>query len=157
MNRLVDALPHVYCLFTLSACSVAMAMSGNPEPQFDAFEVGSSRKQVELQLGSPAGSRVLESGKKEDTYKYQVGNSPNGHRALMNLYLDLATLMLWEFPGTIVEAMMGENEESRIVYGPDDRVLEIHGYRPPSPSPELEAARKAQDQHRNSSQRSEQP
>ena len=35
----------------LTGCSVAMALSGHPEPNFDAFEVGATRKQVEVQLG----------------------------------------------------------------------------------------------------------
>jgi len=51
----------------LSGCSVAMALSGTPEPNFEAFEVGSSRKQVEIQLGSPIASQQLDGGKKEDT------------------------------------------------------------------------------------------
>lgn len=61
--------------------------------------------------------------------------------------IDLATIRLWELPGTIIEAMMGQEEESRIVYGPDDRVREIHGYRPPPPSAELEEAQKSQEEY----------
>lgn len=137
----------IFLLFGLTGCSVAMALSGDPAPNFDAFEVGSARKQVEIQLGSPVASQPLENGRREDTYRYEIGNSPNGHRATMNLYIDLATIGLWELPGTIIEAMMGHEEESRIVYGPDDRVREIHGYRPPPPSAELEEARKSQEEY----------
>lgn len=43
----------------LSGCSVAMALSGTPEPNFEAFEVGSNRKQVEIQLGSPIASQQV--------------------------------------------------------------------------------------------------
>lgn len=117
----------------LTGCSVAMALNGHPEPNFDAFEVGSSRKQVETQLGTPISTTKLESGKQQDTYKYETGNAPNGHRAIMNLYIDLVTLGLWELPGTIIEAMMGEDHETTILYSADDRVLEIKGYRPPRP------------------------
>jgi len=131
----------------LSGCSVAMALSGTPEPTFDAFEVGSSRKQVEIQLGTPVSMQTLDQGKRLAVYRYEIGNSPNGHRAMMNLYIDLATIGLWELPGTVIEAMMGTTEESRIVYGPNDRVLEIHGYRPPPPSPELKKAREAQESY----------
>ena len=117
----------------LTGCSVAMALSGHPEPNFDAFEVGSSRKQVESQLGTPISATKLESGKREDTYRFETGNAPNGHRAMMNVYIDLVTIGLWELPGTIIEAMMGEEHETTIVYSADDRVLEIKGYRPPPP------------------------
>lgn len=117
----------------LTGCSVAMALSGHPEPNFDAFEVGSTRKQVEIQLGTPVSTTKLENGKQQDTYRFEIGNAPNGHRAIMNVYIDLATLGLWELPGTIIEAMMGEEHETTIVYSADDRVLEIKGYRPPHP------------------------
>ena len=48
-------------------CSIAMALNGNQEPIFDAFEVGSSRKQVEIQLGTPVSSKMLEGGGKKKT------------------------------------------------------------------------------------------
>jgi outer membrane protein assembly factor BamE (lipoprotein component of BamABCDE complex) len=125
-----------------------MALHGTPEPNFDAFEVGSTRKQVEIQLGTPTSSKPLEDGKREDTYRYEMGNSSNGGRAAMNFYIDLATLGIWELPGTIIEGMMGHKEESIIVYGADDKVLAIKGYRPPEPSPEFNAAREAQDKYK---------
>jgi hypothetical protein len=134
-------------MLVLSGCSVAMALSGNTPPNFDAFEVGSTRKQVELQLGKPVSSKILEGDKKEDVYRYEIGNSPNGHRALMNLYIDFATFGIWELPGTIIEARMGHDEESSIIYGPDDRVLEIHGYQPPPPSPEVKASQEEHDRY----------
>lgn len=135
---------------SLSACSVAMALSGTPEPNFDAFEIGSSRKQVEIQLGSPISSQTLDGGKKADTYTFEMGNSPNGHRAMMNLYIDLATIGLWELPGTVIEAMMGDEQQTTVVYGPDDRVQEIKGFRPPPPSKALRDARDGQDKYHES-------
>jgi hypothetical protein len=139
----------------LAGCSIAMALSGTPEPNFDAFEVGSTRKQVEVQLGTPVTTQPLGEGKRLDIYHYEIGNSPNGHRALMNFYIDLATIGIWELPGTVIEAMMGRTEESRIIYGAEDRVLEIHGYRPPSPSSELKKAVQAQDKYRRPSSNGE--
>ena len=118
-----------YLLIGLTGCSVAMALSGHTEPNFDAFELGSTRKQVEIQLGSPVASQPLENGRREDTYRYEIGNSPNGHRTIMDIYINLVTFGLWELPGTIAEAMMGHEEESKIVSGPENRGLEIHGYR----------------------------
>lgn len=132
-------------LLALAGCSVAMALNGNPEPNFKAFEVGSSRQQVEIQLGKPVVSQPLGEGKKKDSYRFEIGNSPNGHRAMMNLYIDLATLGIWELPGTIVEAMMGHEEETRIIYDANDRVLAIEGYTPPQPAGTLKEAIEAQE------------
>lgn len=114
-----------------TGCSIAMALSGTPEPNFDAFEVGSSRHVVETQFGKPIASEQLEDGRTRDTYRFEVGNSPNGHRALMNLYIDLATLFIYEIPGTIIEGTMGEEQETSIVYDAQDRVVAIEGYTPP--------------------------
>ncbi len=132
-------------LMLCSGCSVAMALSGNPQPNFEAFDVGSTRKQVEIQLGQPVSRETLDNGNIKNLYVFEMGNSPNGHRATMNLYLDFATLLLWEIPGTIIEGMMGEDQETFVVYDRYDRVVRIGGYRPPEESPELKKAREAQE------------
>ncbi len=132
-------------LFVLPGCSVAMALHGNPEPNFKAFEVGSSRQVVEIQLGKPIASQVLDDGRKRDTYQFEMGNSPNGHRALMNLYIDFATIGIWELPGTIIEARMGRKEESQIIYTAEDRVAVIEGYAPPAPSAALQESIEAHE------------
>jgi len=130
---------------TATGCSVAMALSGNPEPNFKAFEIGSSRQVVETQLGHPISSQKLEDGNKKDTYQYEMGNSPNGHRALMNLYIDLATIGIWELFGTIIEARMGNTEETRVTYNSQDRAVAIEGYTPPEPTGTLKEAVEAQE------------
>jgi hypothetical protein len=135
----------LYGLLFLTGCSVAMALSGNPEPNFKAFEVGSSRQQVEIQLGKPVSAKVLENGNHEDTYRFEIGNTPNGHRAMMNLYIDLYTFGIWEIPGTIVEATMGHKEETTIIYDAENRVREIRGYTPPAPSAEVKKAQEEQE------------
>lgn len=122
-----------------------MALNGTPEPNFKAFEIGSSRQVVETQLGHPIASQKLEDGKKKDTYQYEIGNSPNGHRALLNFYFDLATIGIWELPGTIIEARMGQTEETRITYNSEDRVVVIEGYTPPEPTGPLKEAIEAQE------------
>ncbi len=133
-----------------SGCSVFMAMSGTPAPDFEAFEIGSSRKLVEFQLGAPKSSEPLQDGQSRDTYEFEVGNSPNNHRALMNLYIDIGTLGLYEIPGTFIEASMGEMKQTTIVYDKDDRVVAIEGYTPPPPSAELQKARENQQKWQTS-------
>jgi len=144
-SALVVVATGLYVLLALAGCSVAMALHGTPDPNFKAFEVGSSRQQVEIQLGKPVASQPLGEGKKKDIYRFEIGNSPNGHRAMMNLYIDLATIGLWELPGTIVEAMMGHEEETRIVYDANDRVLAIEGFTPSEPTGALKEAIEAQE------------
>jgi hypothetical protein len=129
-------------------CSVAMALNGHQEPNFDAFEIGSSRKHVEIQLGIPIASKMLDEGKKEDTYKYEMGNSPNGARATTYFYYDLATIGLAEPIFSLIEIFQGHDEYSYVVYSPDDRVVAISGYRPPPLSPEMKAAQEAQEQYK---------
>ena len=143
-SALVVVATGLYVLLALAGCSVAMALHGTPEPNFKAFEVGSSRQQVEIQLGKPVASQPLGEGKKKDSYRFEMGNSPNGHRAVLNFYIDLATFGIWELPGTIVEAIMGHDEETRIIYDANDRVLAIEGYTPPEPTGALKEAIEAQ-------------
>lgn len=147
MRLCFDRIVPVLVLMLTSGCSIAMALSGNPQPNFDAFDVGSTRKQVEIQLGPPVNDETLDNGNVKSLYAFEVGNSPNGHRAAMNFYIDLATLFLWEIPGTIIEGTMGEDQETFVVYDKTDRVVRIGGYRPPEPSQELQEARDAQKQH----------
>src|SRR5439155_1348357 len=115
---------------------------------FDVIKVGAAREEVEFELGKPASSQEMSDGKKVDSYKYEVGNSPNPGRASIYGYYDLATIGLAEPIFTIIELVQGDDEETQIVYGPDDRVLEVHGYTPPPVSAELKADEEAQEQHK---------
>jgi hypothetical protein len=146
-NKLTSIVIGIIGLINMG-CSIAMALNGHQEPVFDAFEVGSSRKQVEIQLGTPVSSKMLEEGKKEDTYKYEIGNSPNGARATLYFYYDLATIGLAEPILSLIEVFQGHDEYSYIVYNHDDRVIAISGYRPPPLSPEMKAAQEAQERYK---------
>ena len=121
----------LYAAFLLSGCSIGMALSGNKQPNFDFISVGAPRNQVEAELGHPAATNESTEGKQEATYKYEMGNSPNTGRAWVNFYVDLATFALAEPILTVIELLQGHDEETRIVYGPDNKILEIHGYTPP--------------------------
>jgi hypothetical protein len=132
----------------LSGCSIAMALHGSQEPNFEAFEMGSPRKQVEIQLGAPVSTTSLEDGKTEDTYRFEMGNSPNGARATIYFYYDLVTIGLAEPIFSLIEIFQGHTEESRITYDAEDRVVGIQGYTPPQPAPTLKAATEAQEQYK---------
>jgi len=121
----------LYAAFLLSGCSIGMALSGNKQPNFDFISVGAPRNQVEAELGHPAATNESTEGKQEATYKYEMGNSPNTGRAWVNFYVDLATFALAEPILTVIELLQGHDEETRIVYGPYNKILEIHDYTPP--------------------------
>jgi len=122
----------LYATFVLSGCSIGMALSGNKQPDFDYIVVGAPRNQVEAEFGHPTVTNELTGGKQEATYKYEMGNSPNTGRAWVYGYAWLTIIgILGEPIYSLIELNMGHDEETRIVYGPDDKILEIHGYTPP--------------------------
>jgi outer membrane protein assembly factor BamE (lipoprotein component of BamABCDE complex) len=110
----------------LSSCSVGMAMSGKEEPNLGMVQVGASRGEIELTLGTPGKTVTLENGNRMDVYEYQVGNTPSAGRAAGHAVMDLLTLGLWEVIGTPVEAMQGDKRTLTIIYDRDDRVLSIN-------------------------------
>lgn len=146
-RRLIQALSLAGVTLLFSGCSIAMALSGEKEPNFDYIVVGAPRNEVEAQLGSPATTADLANGKQEATYKYEMANSPNPGRAWVNFYVDLATIGLAEPILSILELVQPHDEETRIVYGPDNRVLEIHGYTPPPISKVVIDAEESQEKY----------
>ena len=112
-------------LCLLQGCSVFMAASGDKEPDLGAFEVGSTRGQVEQQLGSPVSSTTLSNGDREDTYEYVLGNEPSPGRAFAHGAADVLTLGLWEVVGTPIEATTGDTRQVRIVYDSNNLVKAI--------------------------------
>jgi hypothetical protein len=103
---------------------------------------------VEAEFGHPAATNETTDGKQESTYKYEMGNSPNPGRATMWGYAWLTILgILGEPIYSLIELNMGHDEETRIVYGPDNRVLEIHGYTPPPISKVVIDAQDSQERY----------
>ena len=145
--RILTTVCGLYAALLLSGCSIAMALHGNKEPDFQHIKVGATKEEIEFEFNQPGTSKELGDGKTEITYKYEIGNSPNPGRAGVNGYIDLYTIGLAEPILTIIELIQGDNVETQIVYGSDQRVLEIRGYVPPPPSAELKAAQEEQDKY----------
>ena len=145
--RIVTTVFGLYAIFVLSGCSIGMALSGNKQPNFDYIVVGAPRNQVEAEFGHPTATSDSTDGKQEATYKYEMGNSPNTGRAWVNFYIDLATIGLAEPILSIIELFQGHDEETRIVYGPDNKILEIHGYTPPPISKVVIEAEESQEKY----------
>ena len=142
---------HLALLIALSGCSIAMALHGHPEPNFDKIQVGATREDVEQEFGKPVSSKVLESGQHEATFIYEMANSPNPGRATVYGYIDLATIGLAEPILTLIELFQGHDEETTVVFDGAGTVVNIAGYWPPSPSPVLVQAEESQRRYTKSS------
>jgi Curli production assembly/transport component CsgG len=157
MHKTTADLPSIFSaanlclLLALSGCSIAMALHGHPEPNFDIIKVGATSEDVEFEFGRPASSRQLEGGKHEDTFKYEMANSPNPGRATVYGYIDFATIGLAEPILTLIELLQGHDEETIVVFNNENRVIDITGYRPPPPSPALITAENTQMKYTKSS------
>jgi hypothetical protein len=124
----------VYLLMACTGCSVVMANKGYQGSNVDTIGVGSTEQEVESCLGRPYISEPLSGGKRMLKYELEVSIAPSQQRAGVHLMLDVITLGVWEIPGTIAEAdMRHKKQELSIVYGPDDRVLEVVRLPPPPP------------------------
>ncbi len=80
----------------LCSCSVVAASSGTKEPDFSKIAVGSSRAEVEAELGEPYESKSVAGGT-EAVYIYKIGDKPAAGRALGYLVLDIFTICLAEY------------------------------------------------------------
>jgi hypothetical protein len=145
--KIMTTICGLYAMLVLSDCSIAMALHGNKEPNFEHIKVGAPKEEIEFEFNQPGTVKDLGDGKSEVTYKYEIGNSPNPGRAAVNGYVDLYTLGLAEPILTLIELFQGNDVETGIVYGSDKRVLEIHGYSPPPPSAELKIAQEEQEKY----------
>jgi hypothetical protein len=147
LMRIITMMCGLSALLALSGCSIAMALSGQKEPNFDYILVGAPRHQVEAEFGKPAATSGLPEGKEEATYKYEMANSPNSGRAWVYFYIDLATIGLAEPILSVIELIQPHDEETKIVYGVDNKVLEIHGYTPPPISKVVIEAEDSQEKY----------
>ena len=79
----------LYVMLVLSGCSIAMALHGNKEPNFEHIKVGAPKEEIEFEFTQPGTVKDLGNGKTEVTYKYEMGNSPNPSRATAHGVIDL--------------------------------------------------------------------
>lgn len=128
--RIVTAVLGLSAMVILSGCSIGLALRGDKEPDFNSIVVGAPQSQVEAEFGHPVATNDLTSGKQEATYKYTMSDSLYSGRPWVYLILDVFSLGLAEPILTYNELTQGHDEETRIVYGSDKTVLEVHGYRP---------------------------
>jgi hypothetical protein len=109
----------------LSGCSAGMALSGSPNPDLGAVKTGASRGEIEMHLGSPISSTMIEGGHRADIYAYEIGNEPSAGRAAGHAVMDVLTLCLWEIVGTPIEGVQGEKYTATIEYDQNDKVVDL--------------------------------
>jgi len=118
---------------TLSGCSIGMALSGHKDPNLQSLHVGSTKGEVELELGPPKESHPTSYGAQTDIYEYEVNNEPSSARAAVYLLYDLLTIGIAEIIFTPAELMTGEKKRLPIYYGVDGRVAGINETAPEMP------------------------
>jgi hypothetical protein len=125
----VTAFVAAYVLAACTGCAVYLAHKGHPGGYLEVLGVGISEQHVEHELGTPSSSEPLGAGRRLSTHRVELTKQPNYARSTVHLLLDLVTLGIWEFPGSIYELSSGHRKgDVGIVYGPDDRVLEVRDY-----------------------------
>src|SRR5207249_11691269 len=90
MSALIRTLGLVCLLVSLSGCSVVLALVGTKEPNLAKLHAGSTREEVETELGKPVESHPTDWGAQTDVYEYEADNAPNRSRAAANFMTDLA-------------------------------------------------------------------
>jgi len=99
----VTALVPAYVLAACTGCAVYLAHKGHPGAHLEALGVGTSEQNVEHELGTPSSSEPLGAGKRLSRYRVELTKQPNYARSTVHILLDLATLGIWELPGSIYE------------------------------------------------------
>jgi hypothetical protein len=133
MKRLVRTILLVSVLWPLTGCSVVMALHGKKGPNLQAVHVGSTREEVQAQLGAPVESHPTDWGAKTEIYEYEPGYEPGVGRAFGNLVSDLYTLGGYELFWLIGQFTRGDERRLPIYYGPDGRVAGINETAPEIP------------------------
>ena len=145
--KIMTTICGLYAMLILSGCSIAMALHGNKEPDFEHIKVGAGKVEIDFEFNQPGTVKDLGDGKTEVSYKYEMGNSPNPSRASIYGYYDLFLIGIPEPIFTLIELFQGHDEETRIVYGPDNKALEVLGYAPPPLSAEMKVALEEQEKY----------
>ncbi len=119
-----------------TGCSVYLAMQGKEEPDIARVEVGSTRGQIELELGDPVAARPNSEGGTSDTYVYVTGDEKSAVRAVLHGAMDVITLCIWEVVGTPIELAQGDRKALEIDYDANDYAMSIRKVTPPQPAEE---------------------
>ena len=118
---------------TLSGCSIGMALSGHKDPNMQSLQVGSTKGEVERELGQPKESHPTSYGARTDVYEFEVNNERSWARAGLYLMYDVLSIGIAEIILTPAELMIGEKKRLPIYYGVDGLVAGINETAPEMP------------------------
>lgn len=148
--RIMKSFPSL-CLLTIIlamcsfGCSVGMSLSGKPDPNLGIVKSGASRGEVELQLGEPVATIQEDGGCTRCLYEYSQGKNPSAGRAIAHGAMDVLTLGLWEIAGTPIEGFKGTKRRIQIVYGPDNKIINVLSAAPEPKTPPAAANPESQN------------
>ena len=108
----------------LAGCSVGMAMSGKPDPNISALDIGQDRDVVILNFGQPA-KTLMTDNKRADIFELERGNEQSMGRATGHAVMDLLTLGVWEIVGTPIEGFAGDTITLQIEYDENNKVQSV--------------------------------
>ena len=108
----------------LAGCSVGMAMSGKPDPNISALDVGQDRDVVILNFGQPA-KTLMTDNERTDIFELERGNEQSIGRATGHAVMDLLTFGVWEIIGTPIEGFAGDTITLQIEYDKNNKVQSV--------------------------------
>ena len=119
-------------IFALQGCSIAIAAIDRLGPDPDkTLNVGSSRSDVEQELGKPIVSETLDAGRVKATYEYtaRVGSLRGKELAgfaTVAVVVDMLTFGVAELfmPSKMASEKRARTYQKEFVYGPDGNVSE---------------------------------
>jgi len=121
MKNYASAIVVVLTLVHMAGCSVFMAAGGHDGPNLAALRAGTTRQQVEHELGNPMNVATTDTGMVY-TYKFEHERKPKAGSAAVHAGMDVLTLGLWEVVGTPVEMAQIKHGKAIVTYDADDVV-----------------------------------
>ena len=100
-------------------------MSGTPDPNVGALDIGQSRDIVLLNLGQPTRTIATEEGR-SDIFQLERGNQPSTGRAVGHAVMDVLTIGIWEVVGSPIEGFTGDEFTLSVEYDAEDKVKKIN-------------------------------
>jgi len=113
----------LFCVGTLSGCSVFSALDGKEDPNLNVVRERMHRVDIEAELGDPLSVEQGPDGEVVAVYEYVLGKEPSMVRALAYTVADVATVGAWEFAGSSIEGTVGDTVRLRVVYDQHGRLI----------------------------------
>ena len=114
-------------MFFLNSCATEQALNQSVKKDLSAFDIGTDREMVLLEIGSPV-ETSNEDGVKTDLFSFVQGYGKGTRmaRATGHLTLEIATLGLWGVIGTPIEQEFnGTVLGYKVIYDANDKVAKV--------------------------------